>query len=72
MVALPILNGTSQALWQAKVEPGLQGRVFAVRRMVAGSHPAARLPRRPGPLADHVFEPLIGRRRSARGERRAG
>jgi MFS family permease len=58
MLALPILNGTSQALWQAKVEPGLQGRVFAVRRMVAWSTlPLAYLSA--GPLADRVFEPLL-------------
>jgi MFS family permease len=58
MLALPILNGTSQALWQAKVEPALQGRVFAVRRMVAlCTLPLAYLVA--GPLADHVFEPLM-------------
>ncbi|NIR65401.1 MAG: MFS transporter, partial [candidate division Zixibacteria bacterium] len=31
----PILNGSSQALWQSKVAPDIQGRVFAVRRMIA-------------------------------------
>jgi DHA3 family macrolide efflux protein-like MFS transporter len=58
MLALPILAGTSQALWQSKVEPGLQGRVFAVRRMVALSTlPLSYLVA--GPLADRVFEPLL-------------
>jgi DHA3 family macrolide efflux protein-like MFS transporter len=58
MLALPILTGTSQALWQSKVEPGLQGRVFAVRRMVALSTlPLSYLVA--GPLADRVFEPLL-------------
>jgi DHA3 family macrolide efflux protein-like MFS transporter len=58
MLALPILTGTSQALWQSKVEPGLQGRVFAVRRMVALSTlPLSLLVA--GPLADRVFEPLL-------------
>lgn len=58
MLALPILTGTSQALWQSKVEPGLQGRVFAVRRMVAMSTmPLSFLVA--GPLADRVFEPLL-------------
>ena len=58
MMALTILNGTSQAIWQSKVEPGLQGRVFAVRRMVAWSTlPLAYLVA--GPLADRVFEPLM-------------
>ncbi len=58
MFALPVLNGSSQALWQTKVAPELQGRVFAVRRMVAWSTlPLAYIIA--GPLADHVFEPLL-------------
>jgi DHA3 family macrolide efflux protein-like MFS transporter len=58
MMVMPILTGTSQALWQSKVEPGVQGRVFAVRRLVAWSTlPLAYLVA--GPLADHVFEPLL-------------
>ncbi len=56
--ALPISNGSSQALWQAKVAPDLQGRVFAVRRMIAWSTmPLAYL--LAGPLADGVFRPLL-------------
>ena len=48
----------SQAIWQSKVEPGLQGRVFAVRRMIAWSTlPVAYL--LAGPLADKVFKPLL-------------
>ena len=35
LLAMPVIVGTSQAIWQSKVPPGLQGRVFAVRRMVA-------------------------------------
>jgi hypothetical protein len=43
---------------QSKVEPGAQGRVFAVAGMVAaGSLPLASL--LAGPLADRVFEPLL-------------
>jgi hypothetical protein len=58
LFAVPILNGTSQALWQSKVAPDLQGRVFAVRRLVALSTlPLAYLIA--GPLADRVFEPLM-------------
>jgi len=58
LFAVPILNGTSQALWQSKVAPDLQGRVFAVRRLVAWSTlPLAYVVA--GPLADHVFEPLL-------------
>lgn len=57
-LALPIVNGCSQAIWQSKVDPALQGRVFAVRRMIAWSTlPLAYVVA--GPLADHVFEPLM-------------
>lgn len=55
LFASPILDGCSQAIWQTKVPPDLQGRVFAVRRMVAWSTlPLAYL--LAGPLADRVFE----------------
>ena len=55
---VPIANGSSQALWQAKVEPDLQGRVFAVRRVLAQiAGPIAMI--MAGPLADRVFEPLL-------------
>ncbi len=58
MFTMPVLLGCSQALWQSKVEPDLQGRVFAVRRMVAWSTlPLSYL--MAGPLADRVFEPLL-------------
>lgn len=56
--SLPIINGCSQAIWLAKTPPGLQGRVFATRRMIAWSSlPLAYL--LAGPLADRVFEPLM-------------
>lgn len=58
LFAAPIVLGSSQALWQSKVPPDLQGRVFAVRRMVAWSTlPLGYL--LAGPLADRVFEPLL-------------
>jgi MFS family permease len=54
----PICTGLSQAIWQTKVEPDVQGRVFAFRRLVAvGTTPLAYLVA--GPLADHGFEPLM-------------
>jgi MFS transporter, DHA3 family, macrolide efflux protein len=54
----PILIASSQAIWQIKVPPDLQGRVFAVRRMIAWSTlPLASL--FAGPLADRVFEPMM-------------
>jgi DHA3 family macrolide efflux protein-like MFS transporter len=55
---IPIVNGCSQAIWQSKTAPDVQGRVFAVRRMIAWSSlPLAYLAA--GPLADQVFEPLL-------------
>jgi MFS family permease len=58
MFVMPILQATSQVLWQTKVAPDVQGRVFALRRMLAqAAVPAAYLVA--GPLADHVFEPLL-------------
>jgi MFS family permease len=55
-----LLNGCSQVLWQTKVEPGVQGRVFAIRRMLAlSTPPLAYLST--GPLGEHVFEPLLAR-----------
>lgn len=58
MFTMPIINGSSQALWQSKVAVDVQGRVFAVRRMIAMSAiPLAYLSA--GPLADQVFKPLL-------------
>jgi MFS family permease len=55
---LPVLNGSNQAIWQAKVEPDLQGRVFSVRRLIAQiTAPVAML--MAGPLADNIFEPAM-------------
>ncbi|NJN44889.1 MAG: MFS transporter, partial [Anaerolineae bacterium] len=56
--SLPIMNALSQAIWQTKVEPDIQGRVFAVRRMIAsGLLPIGVM--LSGPLVDNVFEPLM-------------
>ncbi|HEY0512816.1 MAG TPA: MFS transporter [Thermoanaerobaculia bacterium] len=58
MFSVPLINGCSQAVWQSKVPPALQGRVFAVRRMIAqATLPLAFLIA--GPLADWVFRPLL-------------
>lgn len=35
MFLVPIVNGSNQAIWQAKVAPDLQGRVFSIRRLIA-------------------------------------
>jgi MFS family permease len=58
MSLVPIATASSQALWLSKVEPDVQGRVAAVRATVAMSMmPIAYV--LVGPLADHVFEPLM-------------
>lgn len=55
---IPILNGSNQAIWQAKVAPDVQGRVFAVRRLIAQvTAPVATA--LAGPLADNFFEPAM-------------
>jgi len=56
--AMPISTGCSQALWQTKVAHDIQGRVFAIRRMIAYSIiPLAY--GLAGPLAERVFEPAM-------------
>ncbi|MDQ3802879.1 MAG: MFS transporter [Acidobacteriota bacterium] len=56
--SVAVTLAASQAIWQSKVEPGVQGRVFAVRRMIAWSTlPFAYVIA--GPLADKVFVPLL-------------
>jgi DHA3 family macrolide efflux protein-like MFS transporter len=55
---IPISAALSQAVWQKKVAPDIQGRVFAIRAMIAYLIiPLANLVA--GPLADNVFEPLL-------------
>jgi hypothetical protein len=55
---IPISAALSQAVWQKKVAPDIQGRVFAIRGMIAYLIiPLANLVA--GPLADKIFEPLL-------------
>jgi DHA3 family macrolide efflux protein-like MFS transporter len=52
------VNGSSQAIWQVKVAPDLQGRVFAARRMIGWiTEPIT--PIIAGALADYVTEPAM-------------
>ncbi len=57
-MALPLMNSSSQAIWQSKTPHDVQGRVFAMRRMLAqftvpiGDFSA-------GPLADKIFNPAL-------------
>jgi DHA3 family macrolide efflux protein-like MFS transporter len=56
---LPVAQGSSQAIWQLKVPADVQGRVFATRGLIAFMiRPLAMI--MAGPLADRVFEPLMG------------
>lgn len=58
MFFVPIINGSNQAIWQSKVAPDLQGRVFSIRRLIAWFvNPVAMLVA--GPLADKVLEPAM-------------
>jgi DHA3 family macrolide efflux protein-like MFS transporter len=53
-----MINSSNQAIWQSKVPPDIQGRVFSVRRLIAQiTAPLAMLIA--GPLADVVFEPAM-------------
>jgi MFS family permease len=55
---LPFLIGANTSLWQSKVEPGIQGRVFSIRDMLQ----MALMPIGyvlGGILADYVFEPAM-------------
>jgi DHA3 family macrolide efflux protein-like MFS transporter len=55
---MPLTNGCSQAIWQSKVPHHIQGRVFALRRMIALSlSPVAYI--LAGPIIDYVFEPSM-------------
>jgi hypothetical protein len=55
---IPLVNGSNQAIWQAKVAPDLQGRVFSARRLIAWfSNPIS--PIIGGTLSDFVLEPAM-------------
>ena len=58
MIFVPLASASSQAVFQAKVAPHLQGRVFSIRSMISRSvMPISFL--LAGPLADRVFGPLL-------------
>jgi len=58
MSVTPLINGSNQAIWQAKTDPDVQGRVFSVRRFVAQITAPLSMAVA-GPLADQVFEPVM-------------
>jgi MFS transporter, DHA3 family, macrolide efflux protein len=54
----PLVNGSNQAIWQAKVAPDVQGRVFSARRLIAWfTNPIS--PLIAGILGDYVLEPAM-------------
>lgn len=54
----PLINTSNQAIWQSKVAPDVQGRVFSARRLIAWfAQPIA--PIIAGTLADFVLEPAM-------------
>jgi DHA3 family macrolide efflux protein-like MFS transporter len=54
----PLINGSNQAIWMAKVPHDIQGRVFSARRLIAWfASPLGALIA--GPLADFVMEPAM-------------
>ena len=55
---IPLINTSNQAIWQSKVAPDLQGRVFSARRLIAWfTNPIS--PIIAGTLADFVLEPTM-------------
>jgi hypothetical protein len=53
-----LINASNQSIWQIKVAPDLQGRVFSARRLIAWfTQPIS--PLIAGALADYVLEPRM-------------
>jgi len=58
LIFIPFASALSQAVFQTKVAPEIQGRVFSIRGMISRSMtPLAFL--LSGPLADQIFDPLM-------------
>ena len=58
MGALPIAGASSRTIWQTKIEPDLQGRISAIRMMVAQfTLPIAYL--LAGPIVDRILSPAM-------------
>jgi len=55
---MPVIAASSNSLWQAKVPAGLQGRCFAIQRVLLNAATVIGYCLA-GPLAEHVFEPLL-------------
>lgn len=60
LFCVPISNACSRVIWQSKVDPKLQGRVFSLRSMVSTSlTPIAIV--LAGPVAEKIFQPLMAK-----------
>jgi len=58
MVWVPLSNGSNQAIWQSKIPPSLQGRVFGTRAFIATiSTPLSMAVT--GPLVDGIMTPSM-------------
>ncbi len=56
--SIPLVNTSNQAIWQSKIPPEIQGKVFSARLVIAQiAGPFSMLVA--GPLADRVFEPAL-------------
>ena len=55
---MPFVMATIQAVWQSKVDLSIQGRVFAIRRVISLLSPLLAF-LGAGPLADAVFDPWM-------------
>lgn len=58
LLGVPMIYSCYQVIRQTRIAPGVQGRVFSARRLVALSTPPLAYPIA-GPLAEHVFEPAL-------------
>jgi hypothetical protein len=57
-LSMPIMAASSQALWQTKTAPEVQGRVFSMRRLIAQfTAPLGTLIA--GPLVDQWLQPAM-------------
>ena len=58
LASLPLFYACNQTIWQRKVAPDVQGRVFAIRRVIIlSSRLVASIA--VGPLVDRIFEPMM-------------
>jgi MFS family permease len=57
-LCVPIVSSSNQVIWQKKVAPDVQGRVFAIRQTITLATPLLTYVLA-GPLSDKIFEPMM-------------